>query len=183
MLAGPSTEGGQVRRSLCLVVVALAATLAIPTTAAAAPVSTVFAVSGHEYAFTPTVGCFAGSALGNAGDRAAWNTCVEHDPLGSVPTYVNGGRFAMATRSPAGSYDYVTGTFVHHGGTIETINPGANCTNQRYLVTGALENVSTSTTSGGSGTFAATLTHFRTRIFGRCIAYRATVVGTASFAY
>jgi hypothetical protein len=172
-----------VRRSLVLFVVALAAALAIPASAAAAPASTMFAVSGHEYAFTPTVGCFAGTAVGNAGDRAAWNTCVEHDQLGSEPTYVNGGRFVMATRSPAGSYDYVTGTFVHHGGTIETIDPGTNCTNQRYRVTGALEHVSTSTTSGGSGAFAATLTHFRTRIFGRCIAYRATVVGTASFAY
>ena len=171
------------RRSLVLFVVALAAALAIPATAAAAPASTTFAVSGYEYAFTSTVGCFAGSADGNAGDRAAWNTCVEHDPLGSQPTYINGGRFAMATRSPAGNYDYVTGTFVYHGGTIETIDRGANCTNQRYLVTGALENVITSTTSGGSGTFAARLTHFRARIFGRCIAYRATVVGTASFAY
>lgn len=171
------------RRSLRLVVVAVAAALAIPAPAAAEPASTTFSVSGHEYAFTPTVGCFAGAAVGNAGDRAFWNTCVEHDPLGSEPTYVNGGRFAMATRSPAGSYDFVTGTFVDHGGTIETIDPGANCTNQRYLVTGALENVSTSTSSGGSGTFGVTLTHYRTRFFGRCIAYRATVVGTAGFVY
>jgi hypothetical protein len=172
-----------VRRSFVLFVVALAVALAIPAAAAAAPASTMFAVSGYEYAFTPTVGCFAGRASGNAVDSAAWNTCVEHDRLGSKPTYVNGGRFAMATRSPAGSYDYVTGTFVYHGGTIETIDPGANCTNQRYLVTGALENVSTSTTSGGSGAFTATLKHFRARIFGRCIAYWATVVGTASFVY
>lgn len=171
------------RRSLLLLVTALAAAVALPASAAAAPVSTVFALSGHEYAFTPTVGCFAGSAVGNAGDRAGWNTCVEHDPLGSQPTYVNGGRFVMSTRGPAGGYDFVTGTFVHHGGTIETIDPGANCTNQRYLVTGTLEDVTTSTTSGGSGRFSVTLTHFRTRIFGRCIAYRASVVGTASFVY
>jgi hypothetical protein len=172
-----------VRRSLLLVALALVTALAIPAAAAAAPASTTFVVSGHEYAFTSTVGCFAGTALGNEGDRAAWNTCVEHDPLGSEPTYINGGRFAMATRSPAGTYDYVTGTFVYHGGTVETIDPVVNCTNQRYLVSGALEDVSTSTSSGGSGMFAATLTHFRTRIFGRCIAYRATVVGTASFVY
>jgi hypothetical protein len=176
-------KGVKVRRSLLLFAVALVMALGIPAAAAAAPASTTFAVSGYEYAFTPTVGCFAGTAGGNAGDRAAWNTCVEHDPLGSEPTYINGGRFAMATRSPAGSYDYVTGTFVFHGGTVETIDPGVNCTNQRYLVSGALENVSTSTTSGGSGTFAATLTHYRARFFGRCIAYRATVVGTASFVY
>jgi hypothetical protein len=27
------------------------------------------------------------------------------------------------------------------------------------------------------------LTHYRTRILGRCIGYRATVIGTASFMY
>jgi hypothetical protein len=166
-----------------LLVVALAVALALPAAAAAAPPSASFALSGHEYAFTSTVGCFAGTAGGNAGDRAAWNTCVEHDRLGSEPTYITGGRFAMTTRSPSGHYDYVTGTFLYHGGMIETIDSGVNCTNQRYGVTGALENVSTSTTTGGSGTFAVTLTHYRTRIFGTCIIYRASVVGTARFNY
>jgi hypothetical protein len=163
--------------------VAIAAAFALPASAAAAPVSTSFAVTGFEYAFTPTVGYFAGTATGNAGDRGAWNTYVEHDPLGSTPTYINGGSFWMATRSPTGTYDWVTGTFVHHGGAITTIDPGANCTNQRYLVTGALEDVATSTTTGGTGEFAVTLTHYRARLLGRCITYSASVVGTVSFAY
>jgi hypothetical protein len=77
----------------------------------------------------------------------------------------------------------VSGTFVHHGGTITTIDPGTNCTNERYLVTGALENVTTSTTAGGSGSFSVTLTHYRTLLFGRCITYSASVVGTVNFAY
>jgi hypothetical protein len=74
------------------------------------------------------------------------------------------------------------GEFVYHGGTITTIDPGTNCTNQRYLVTGALRNA-TSTTSRGTGTFAVTLTHYRAPFLGRCITYRASVVGTVGFAY
>lgn len=171
-----------VLRSLCLLAVAATAVI-IPTAASARPASTTFAIVGYEYAFTQTVGSFAGAGTGNAGDRAVWNARVVHDQLGSNPTYVNGGSFQMATRSPSGSVDSVTGTFVFHGGTITTIDPGANCTNQRYLVTGTLANVSTTTTAGGTGTFRATLTHFRTRIFGRCIIYAARVAGTVGFAY
>jgi hypothetical protein len=173
------------RSSLRLLSVAAvaAAALTAPVAATAAPASTTFAVRGHEYAFTPTVGFFAGTGVGNAGDTAVWNTYVEHDPLGSTPTFITGGSFAMATRSPTGTFDHVRGTFVDHGGTITTIDPGANCTNQEYLVTGALAKVATSTTAGGTGDVAVTLTHFRARVFGRCIAYRATVVGTASFTY
>jgi hypothetical protein len=173
-------------RSLRLAAVALAAAaaLALPMSAAAAPASTSFAVRGFEYAFTPTIGFFAGSAVGNAGDRGTWNTSVEHDPLGSTPPInVTGGSFWMATRSPAGTFDWVTGTFVHHGGTITTRDPGTNCTNQRYLVEGALENVTTSTTAGGTGAFSVTLTHFRTLLFGRCITYSASVVGNVNFDY
>jgi len=165
------------------VVSAAVATLAVPASAAAAPASTSFAVTGFEYAFTPTVGYFAGGATGNAGDRGAWNTYVEHDPLGSTPTYITGGSFWMATRSPAGAYDWITGTFVYRGGTITTIDPGANCTNQRYLVTGTLKNVATSTTTGGTGTFAVTLTHYRVSLLGRCVTYSASVVGSATFDY
>jgi hypothetical protein len=168
---------------LVSVAVVAAAALAAPVAASAAPASTTFAVRGHEYAFTPTIGFFAGTGAGNAGDAAVWNTYVEHDRLGSTPTYVTGGSFAMATRSPTGTLDHVRGRFVHRGGTIRTINPGANCTNQEYRVTGALENVATKTTTGGTGDVDVILTHFRTRLLGRCIAYRATVVGTASFEY
>ncbi|MCA1697144.1 MAG: hypothetical protein LC749_21865 [Actinobacteria bacterium] len=173
-------------RSLRLLAVALiaAATLALPTAASAAPASTSFTVTGFEYAFTQTVGFFAGSAVGNAGDRGTWNTYVEHDPLGTTPTtYVNGGSFWMATRSPAGTYDWVTGTFAYHGGTITTMDPGENCTNQRYLVTGTLKDVATSTTTGGSGAFSVTLTHYRASLFGRCIIYSASMAGTVTFDY
>ena len=179
-------QGVHMSRPLRFLVVAIAAAalLAVPLSAVAAPASTTFTVTGFEYAFTPTVGFFAGSAVGNAGERGAWNTYVEHDRLGSEPPiYVTGGSFWMATRSSAGAIDWVSGTFVHHGGTITTIDPGAGCTNQRYLVTGTLENVSTRTSSAGSGTFSVTLTHYRAPLLGRCITYSASVAGAVGFRY
>ena len=71
-------------RSSVTLLLAIAA-LALPAGASAAPASTTFFISGNEYAFTSTVGSFAGTGHGNAGDRAVWNTSVQHDPLGSVP--------------------------------------------------------------------------------------------------
>lgn len=171
-------------RILAAGAVAAAAVLILPAAASAKPASSTFAVAGFEYAFTSTVGNFAGSATGNAGDRGAWNASVEHDPLGSTPPiYVTGGTFQMATRAPTGALDFVTGSFVDQGGTITTIDPGANCTNQRYRVTGTLENVTTSTSAGGTGTFAVTLTHHRVRFFGRCVIYSASVNGAVGFVY
>jgi hypothetical protein len=169
-------------RSSLALLVAVAA-LVLPVGASARPTSTSFAIVGYEYAFTSTVGSFAGTGAGNGGDTAVWNARVEHDPLGSTPTYVNGGTFQMATRSPTWHVDTVTGTFVRHGGMITTLNSGPNCTNQQFLVTGTLHNVATTTTSGGTGTFAATLTHFRTSLLGRCVIYAARVAGKVTFAY
>ena len=165
-----------------IVTLAAAAALTVPGAAGARPASAVFMVSGNEYAFTQTVGSFAGHASGNAGDTGLWNTRVEHDPLGSQPTYINGGSFQMTTVRGF-SADFVTGDFVHHGGQITVIDPGANCTNQRFLVQGTLEDVDTRTTSGGTGMFSATLTHYRYSLLGHCIIYNARVAGSVSFVY
>jgi hypothetical protein len=159
------------------------AALVAPSAAAAAPPSTSFTIVGYEYAFTSTAGSFAGRGRGNAGDTAAWNAYVKHDPLGSNPTYVNGGSFQMATASPTGGLDFVAGTFAYQGGTITTLNAGANCTNQQYLVSDSLRNVATSTTWNGSGHFAVTLTHYRYSLLGHCVIYKARVDGTVSFIY
>jgi hypothetical protein len=161
---------------------AVVAALSVPAAARAAPASTSFAIVGYEYAFTSTVGSFAGTATGNAGEIGAWDATVEHDPLGSSPTYINGGSFEMTTLGLGGS-DFVTGSFVYHGGTITTINPGAGCTNQRYRVQGALEDVATETTSGGSGYFDVVLTHFRRSVWGHCVIYLARVNGGVTFSY
>jgi hypothetical protein len=50
-----------------LLLVALASRLALPA-AASPPVSTSFSIVGYEYAFTSSVGSFAGNGSGNAGD-------------------------------------------------------------------------------------------------------------------
>jgi hypothetical protein len=169
-------------RFLILAVLAVAG-LALTSAAPAAPASTSFGIVGYEYAFTSTVGSFAGGGTGNAGDAAAWNATVDHDPLGSTPTYVTGGSIAMTTANASGHLDYATGMLAYHGGTITTLDAGPNCTNQQYLVTGALEAVATSSTSGGSGTFTVTLTHYRYSLFGHCLIYKARVNGTVSFTY
>ena len=169
-------------RALLVVLVALAA-VALPAAGSSAPVSTSFKIIGYEYAFTSTVGSFAGNGSGNAGGTAYWNATVKHDRLGSDPTYVNGGSFAMAVRGPGSSVDAVVGTFTHHGGKITTLDRGANCTNQKYLVADTLKAVSTPKSSDGSGNFMVTLTHYRHRLLGRCVAYKARVSGTVSFTY
>ena len=168
--------------ALLVVLVALAA-VALPAAASSAPVSTSFKIIGYEYAFTSTVGSFAGNGSGNAGGTAYWNATVKHDRLGSDPIYVNGGSFAMAIRGPGSSVDAVVGTFTHHGGKIMTLDRGANCTNQKYLVADTLKAVSTPKSSNGSGNFMVTLTHYRHRLLGRCVAYKARVSGTVSFTY
>jgi hypothetical protein len=167
-----------------LLITCVASVLAVPTAGSAAPASTSFAVVGYEYAFTSTVGSFAGRGTGNADEKALWNVVVRHDRLGGAqPAYVNGGTFALTTRSSGGHVDAVAGTLTHHGGTITTLRRGANCTNQRYRVTAALQDVRTRTSSGGSGQLAVTLTHYRKRILARCVAYKARVVGAVDFTY
>src|ERR671934_2006429 len=146
------------RSALRLLAVTSVAAIALALAAAAStrPASRSFSIVGYEYAFTSTVGSFAGTGRGDAGATAYWNAIVKHDRLGSNPTYVNGGSFAMTIRGPGGSIDPIIGAFDHHGGTITTLDRGANCTNQRYLVTDTLSGVATPTTSNGSGNFRVT---------------------------
>jgi hypothetical protein len=168
-------------RTILSVVASVAAVAALPGSAQAAPASTTFQVEGAEIAFTSTRGTFVGRGLGNAGDRSAWKAVVDHTPLSSLPAAITGGRFTMASLGPTATADFVTGTFT--GGTIAVINPGLGCTNQTFDVSGDLGSVATSTSSGGSGSFDVVLTHYRVRLFGRCVSYAATVSGTATFAY
>jgi hypothetical protein len=168
-------------RTIVSGVASVAALAALPAAADAAPASTTFEVQGAEIAFTSTRGTFVGRGLGNAGDRSAWKAAVDHTPLSSLPATITGGRFTMATLSSTSTPDFVAGSFT--GGTITVVNPGTGCTNQTFDVSGDVGNVTTSTTAGGSGSFDVLLTHYRVRLFGRCVSYAATVAGTASFAY
>ena len=160
-------RGSSIRGLFAILGAALVA-IVLPAAASPEPVSPSFRIAGYEYAFTSTVGRFAGGGTGVAGGTAYWNATVTHDRLGSKPTYVNGGSFAMTVRGPGLSVDAVVGTFSYHGGKITTLDPGTNCTNQKYLVVDTLKNVSTPSSSAGSGTFRVTLTHYRHRLLGRC---------------
>jgi hypothetical protein len=98
-----------------------------------------------------------------AGTRwdAYWNAIVKHDRLGSVPTYVNGGLLRDDDPRPGQQGRCGRRDLHHHGGKITTLDPGANCTNQKYQVVDTQKSVSTPTTSNGSGNFTVTLTHYR----------------------
>jgi hypothetical protein len=159
------------------------AALVMATAASASPTSTSFKITGYEYAFTSTAGSFAGRGVGNSGDTGFWNAAVKHDRLGSASALVNGGTFVITVKKASGGLDAVAGMFSHHGGTITTLRPGTNCTNQQYRVTAKLQDVLTTTSAGGSGMLSATLTHYRVRIVGRCIAFKARVVGSVSLTY
>ena len=164
------------RRSIILLVAALGLLVAPATAAAAQTYSDT--VSGYEYAFTSTDGKFAGSASGAL--PGAWNADVQHTPLclSCTPTAsVTGGSFSLAT-THTGFPALVSGSFV--GGTVQVRNVGSNCSNQTFAVNGILGNVGWWSSGGGSGTFAATLTHYRHSVFGRCVTYGASIRGTLS---
>jgi hypothetical protein len=75
----------------------------------------------------------------------------------------------------------ISGSFT--GGTIQVTHRGAGCTNQTFAVNGILDNVGPWYGGHGSGTFSATLTHYRTSIFGSCITYGASVRGMISLSF
>jgi hypothetical protein len=147
----------------------------VPARAGAATTTYRFSISGTEVSATSTTGRFVGAASGSA--LGTWYAEVVHEPLGRpVNTKVgirSGGSFGMVLDQAEPAY-VVSGQF--SGGTITVINPGAHCTNQVYAVDGDLRNVSVT----GTGHFAATLTHHRRSVLGRCWLYAATVGGTVT---
>lgn len=132
-------------------------------------------VSGLEYSFTSTVGRFAGTA---SGDLAGfWDARVEHTPL-SPDAAITDGEFALFT-TVAGHSTTVRGGFA--GGSVTQLDAGSGCRNEVFRVAGPLTRV-TGLGGAGTGTFAATLTHLRKFLFGRCLTYGATITGTLSLA-
>ena len=161
--------------------------IGVATLALAAPAGALAAqtysdtISGHEYYYTSTDGKFAGTASGALpGD---WNADVQHTKLclSCTPTgTITGGSFSLAAILH-GIPTLLTGKFT--GGTVQVINKGANCTNQTFAVNGILGSVGPWYSGHGSGTFTATLTHYRTSIFGSCVTYGASVKGTLSLSF
>jgi hypothetical protein len=119
-----------------------------------------------------TQGRFVGIASGVL--PGAWSVTVDHTPLGTSAT-ITGGDFHLATRL-ARTLTAVTGDFTR--GTIRQLSGFTGCVNQRYTVKGVLRDVGFGSVRRGTGTFAATLTHHRTKIFGHCVTYAATVSGS-----
>jgi hypothetical protein len=74
----------------------------------------------------------------------------------------------------------VSGDFTR--GTVRQLSGFTGCASQRYAVNGVLGGVGLGSAGRGTGTFAATLTHYRTKIFGQCVTYSATVSGSLSLA-
>jgi len=169
-------------KHLRLFVAAALATLAVllpATEAAAAGYSDT--IRGLEYFATSTEGRFAGVASGSL--PGTWNVDVVHTPLclSCAPTAtITNGSFTLLTELNA-LPTVVAGTF--SGGHVQVVNPGVNCTNQTFLVSGILAGVHSSAGGNGTGSFDVTLTHFRSSLFGRCTTYGATVSGTLTTSF
>jgi hypothetical protein len=163
------------RIAAAVLVASLLVLVLVPATAGAATQTSRFSISGTEVSATSTTGRFVGAASGSA--LGTWYAEVVHVPLsggdGAQVAIQSGGSFGMALAQAEPAY-VVRGQF--SGGTITTISSGTSCRNQVYLVNGDLRNVSVT----GTGHFAATLTHHRRSVLGRCWLYAATVSGTVT---
>jgi hypothetical protein len=156
-------------------IVAAAALFISPAAAIAATTSS-DPISGLEYAATSTQGRFVGIASGAL--PGAWSVTVNHTPLGTSAA-ITGGDFHLATRLD-GTLTVLTGDFTR--GTVRQLSGFTGCASQRYAVHGVLGDVGPGSAGRGTGTFAATLTHYRTEIFGLCVTYSASVSGSLSLA-
>lgn len=158
----------------------LAAAMAVASTPASAIAATATTysdpISGFEYAAASTQGSFAGAALGAV--PGPWSATVDHTPLGTSAT-ITGGEFSLATYRD-GTLTTITGHFT--AGTIQQLSGFTGCVNQRYAVDGLLGDVGFRAAGSGTGTLAATLTHYRTKIFGYCVTYSASISGSLSLA-
>jgi hypothetical protein len=161
--------------TLTLVVALLVALSALAAQAAASH-SYTDSISGYEYAFTSTEGYFAGTASGDL--PGTWNVDVKHTPLclDCKPTAtITGGSFQLAT-TVSGRLASISGSF--SGGIVQVTDVGANCTNQTFAIQGDLSGLGPS--QKGTGSFDATLTHYRHSVFGICVTYAASVDGTVT---
>ena len=158
-----------------IVPIAAAAALVISPVSAMAATSS-DSISGLEYAATSTQGRFVGIASGAL--PGAWSVTVDHTPLGTSAV-ITGGDFHLATRRH-GTLTAVTGDFT--GGMVKQLSGFTGCVSRRYAVTGVLGGVGFGSAGRGTGTFAVTLTHYRTKIFGQCVTYSASVSGSLSLA-
>jgi hypothetical protein len=168
------------KRRLLSVALAVAGALFIGITAAASGAS-YESIHGSELPnATTTEGHFIGEATG-AYD-GAWSIDVKHQPLNYSPDYITGGSFRLHTvinNWPS----TIQGSFVPYSGTVKQLSGFSGCSNQRYSVSGRIGGVGINGGSG-SGSFAATLTHYRSNLLWLgCVIYGASVSGTVSLSF
>lgn len=165
------------RSRLAFLPLALALLVVLPSTALGATVSPSYSIRGAEYYATSTQGRFAGTASGTTGDSATWQATVDHTPLTDTAT-ITGGYARLVTSR----FVIVRGDF--SGGDVTLTWRAAGCGNETFAVEGTLTNVRRSDSRAvGTGTFSATLTHYRVSLFGRCQTYSATVRGTIALRF
>lgn len=167
------------KRSALSLGLALCAVLIFAVTASASTTYT-DRITGTELPnATNTEGQFVGTSTGSY--PGAWYIDVKHLPLWDHPTWITGGSFRLDT-TRNGWPDSIEGTFVPYGGTVRQISGFSGCTNQTYSVHGLLSNVGFY--GGGSGSFNATLTHYRANLWWvGCVVYSASVSGSVSLTF
>jgi hypothetical protein len=129
---------------------------------------------------TTTEGQFVGESTGSY--DGTWYIDVRHQDLSYHPAYITGGSFQLNT-FVNGWPSAINGSFTPWGGTVSQLSGFSGCTNQRYAVHGALGGVGIGS-GRGTGSFSATLTHYRANFWlVGCVVYAASVSGTVSLTY
>ena len=169
-----------ITRPATSIALALAATLVMAVSASASSTYTEW-INGSELPnATTTEGRFVGEATGSY--NGGWYIDVKHQDLSHHPAYITAGSFRLNTvinNWPSA----IKGSFVPYGGTVSQVSGFSGCTNQRYIVQGALNGVGIGGGSG-SGSFNATLTHYRANVWWvGCVVYAASVSGTVSLTF
>jgi hypothetical protein len=167
-------EGGSMLRSVVLtgLTIAFAIAVAAPAATASTGLSTAYAVAGIETSIpTNNTSTFAGAAVGSSGDAAVWKASVVHQSLSNCSfgsntrCAITGGSFSLTNSSG----EHLTGSFTD--GSVTPVSQQTPCGKQIFGVAGNLA------TTSGPAAFTATLTHYRTLLFGTCITYFAKITG------
>lgn len=169
-----------IKRPLLSFALALGATLLV-SVAASAETTSVEWINGSELPnATSTEGHFVGEASGAF--AGTWSIDVTHQPLTYSPDYITGGSFHLHTL--IGYWpSTITGAFVPYSGTVKQVAGFSGCTNQRYVVSGRISEVGING-GAGTGSFSATLTHYRANLWWvGCVVYSASVSGTVSLSF
>jgi len=163
------------KRPALSIALALGATLVMTVTAAASSTYTEWIHGAELPNATPTEGQFVGEASGSF--AGAWYIDVRHQVLMNHPVSITGGSFRINTVIN-GWPDEIRGSFKPWSGTVTQIKGFTGCSNQQFAVNGQLVGVGVDGGTG-TGTFRATLTHYRASIwFVGCVVYSTSISGS-----